>query len=114
MSDDREGPEQGALFRIRGPDGSGCVSLCEAAGCERWSRPLGEAGPVAEVLKTWLAARGSRGGSGVVAGAGFQIEGADDDGCVWACSPSGGDTWCLNLGPEGPAAEAMKRWLDEQ
>jgi hypothetical protein len=28
----------------------------------------------------------------------FEIEGPDEDGCVWACSPEGRDIWCQNLG----------------
>lgn len=46
----------------------------------------------------------------------FQIEGPDEDGCVWICSPHGDephvhDTWCRNLGPKDKAAEIMCQWL---
>ena len=41
----------------------------------------------------------------------FQIEGPDEDGCVWACSSEGRDVWCQNLGPVEKAAEEMSRWL---
>ena len=29
----------------------------------------------------------------------FEIEGPDEDGCVWICSAAGRDDWCQNLGP---------------
>ena len=41
----------------------------------------------------------------------FQIEGPDDDGCVWACSPDGRDIWCQNLGPRDRVAEKLSEWL---
>ena len=41
----------------------------------------------------------------------FQIEGPDEDGCVWACSPDGRDVWCQNLGPTEKVADVMCRWL---
>ena len=44
----------------------------------------------------------------------FQIEGPDEDGCVWACSPEGREVWCVNLGPRDAAAEVMSRWLASQ
>ena len=45
-------------------------------------------------------------------GALFQIEGPDEDGCVWICSPDGNpDVWCQNLGPRDKAAEVMSLWL---
>lgn len=44
-------------------------------------------------------------------GALFQIEGPDEDGCVWICSAEGRDAWCHNLGPEAKAAEVMLEWL---
>jgi hypothetical protein len=28
----------------------------------------------------------------------FELEGADEDGCVWICSAKGRDDWCRNLG----------------
>lgn len=39
----------------------------------------------------------------------FQLEGPDEDGCVWACSPEGRDTWCQNLGPTEKVAEVMSQ-----
>ena len=41
----------------------------------------------------------------------FQIEGPDEGGCVWACSPDGRDVWCRNLGPTDKVVEVMSRWL---
>ncbi|MEP6982251.1 MAG: hypothetical protein ABI853_01225 [Sphingomicrobium sp.] len=41
----------------------------------------------------------------------FEIEGPDEDGCVWVCSPKGRGDWCQNLGPEDKVAEAMFQWL---
>ena len=43
----------------------------------------------------------------------FQIEGPDEDGCVWICSKiDAGDQWCQNLGPFESAAQAMIEWLE--
>ena len=41
----------------------------------------------------------------------FQIEGPDEDGCVWACSTQGRDVWCANLGPTAKVAQVMSQWL---
>lgn len=41
----------------------------------------------------------------------FEIEGPDEDGCVWACAPEGLDPWCQNLGPKDKVAETLARWL---
>lgn len=41
----------------------------------------------------------------------FVLEGPDEDGCVWICSPEGRDIWCQNLGPFGPAGKVMADWL---
>jgi hypothetical protein len=41
----------------------------------------------------------------------FQIEGPDEDGCVWICSTAGRDVWCQNLGPKQPVAEVLSEWL---
>jgi hypothetical protein len=41
----------------------------------------------------------------------FQIEGPDEDGCVWICSAEGRDVWCQNLGPADKAASVMLDWL---
>lgn len=41
----------------------------------------------------------------------FNIEGPDEDGCVWICSTEGRDVWCRNLGPKDKAAEVMSQWL---
>jgi hypothetical protein len=44
-------------------------------------------------------------------GALFQIEGPDEDGCVWICSAEGRDVWCQNLGPRDKVAEVLSQWL---
>ena len=41
----------------------------------------------------------------------FNIEGPDDDGCVWICSAEGRDVWCQNLGPADEVAEVLCQWL---
>jgi hypothetical protein len=41
----------------------------------------------------------------------FEIEGPDEDGCVWACSPEGGHVWCQNLGPKHKVIEVFSKWL---
>ena len=41
----------------------------------------------------------------------FELQGPDEDGCVWACSPEGRDVWCQNLGPTGKVAEVLAEWL---
>jgi hypothetical protein len=41
----------------------------------------------------------------------FQIEGPDEDGCVWACSQNGREVWCQNLGPKDKVAEVLCQWL---
>ena len=41
----------------------------------------------------------------------FELQGPDEDGCVWACSPAGRDVWCQNLGPATKVAEVMSQWL---
>jgi hypothetical protein len=40
-----------------------------------------------------------------------QIEGPDEDGCVWAGSNEGREDWCRNLGPADKVAEVMSQWL---
>ena len=47
-------------------------------------------------------------------GALFELQGPDEDGCVWMCSPEGRDVWCVNLGPRGPVAEKFVEWLSGQ
>ena len=42
----------------------------------------------------------------------FQLEGPDEDGCVWMCSTAGREVWCQKLGPLEPTAEAMAEWLE--
>ena len=42
----------------------------------------------------------------------FQLEGPDEDGCVWACSPGGRDVWCQNLGPAAKVVDVMSRWIE--
>ena len=41
----------------------------------------------------------------------FQIEGPDEDDCVWICSPKGRGVWCQNLGPTDKVTNAMVEWL---
>jgi len=41
----------------------------------------------------------------------FEIEGPDEDGCVWICSSKGRDVWCQNLGPKEAVAEQFCQWL---
>ena len=41
----------------------------------------------------------------------FELQGPDEDGCVWACSPEGRDVWCQNLGPVDKVTEVMSQWL---
>ena len=50
-----EGPQQGALFYIEGPDEDGCVWICSADMPGQWCHNMGPAGKVAEVLSQWLA-----------------------------------------------------------
>ena len=48
-----------------------------------------------------------------VQGALFEIEGPDEDGCVWICSVAGRTDWCQNLGPADKVAEVLSGWLGE-
>ena len=41
----------------------------------------------------------------------FQLEGPDEDGCVWICSSEGRDIWCHNLGPCRKVAAVLSQWL---
>jgi hypothetical protein len=41
----------------------------------------------------------------------FELEGPDEDGCVWICSAKGRDDWCRNLGPAKKVAEVLSQWL---
>ncbi|WP_152569505.1 MULTISPECIES: hypothetical protein [Sphingomonas] len=42
----------------------------------------------------------------------FDIEGPDEDGCVWICAAGGRrDIWCHNLGPEHKVAPKLSEWL---
>lgn len=41
----------------------------------------------------------------------FEIEGPDEDGCVWICSAEGRDVWCQNLGPRDRVAKVLSAWL---
>jgi hypothetical protein len=43
----------------------------------------------------------------------FEIEGPDEDGCVWICAAGGRDVWCQNLGPREKVAEKLAQWLSE-
>lgn len=40
-----------------------------------------------------------------------EIEGPDQDGCVWICSAEGRDVWCQNLGPKDKTVEVLCQWL---
>lgn len=46
-------------------------------------------------------------------GALFEIEGPDDDSCVWLVSGTGEDAVVVNLGPRNAVAEKMAQWLCE-
>jgi len=54
MADETDNPEQGALFRIEGPDEDGCVWICAEAGRDIWCHNLGPRGPAAEKMIEWL------------------------------------------------------------
>lgn len=41
----------------------------------------------------------------------FEIEGPDEDGCVWICSAQGRHVWCQNLGPRDATVEVLSQWL---
>lgn len=42
----------------------------------------------------------------------FELQGPDDDGCVWACSPVGRrDVWCRSLEPADKVAAVMSHWF---
>lgn len=41
----------------------------------------------------------------------YQIQGPDEQGCVWLCDAKGPEHWCVNLGPVQQAAELMSEWL---
>lgn len=41
----------------------------------------------------------------------FDLQGPDEDGCVWICSAAGRDVWCQNLGPKEKVAEVLSSWL---
>ena len=43
----------------------------------------------------------------------FEIDGPDDEGCVWIVSPEGRNVWCVNLGPQDKVAEVMSDWLEQ-
>lgn len=43
----------------------------------------------------------------------FAIEGPDDDGFVWICSPKGRAVWCQNLGTKDTVAERFSDWLGQ-
>ena len=53
----------------------------------------------------------SRHGRRTRTGSPLPLEGPDEDGRVWACSPDGRDVWCQNLGPTEKVAEVMSEWL---
>ena len=41
----------------------------------------------------------------------FEIEGPDEDGCVWIHSTDPRNRWTQNLGPRQKVAEIMSEWL---
>jgi hypothetical protein len=41
----------------------------------------------------------------------FEIQGPDDQGYVWICSPPGRQMWCHNIGRVDEAAAVMSQWL---
>jgi hypothetical protein len=41
----------------------------------------------------------------------FEIEGPDDDSCVWLASGKGEGAVVVNLGPRDAVAEKMTQWL---
>ena len=41
----------------------------------------------------------------------LEIDGPDEDGCVWICSIAGRDDWCQNLGLRDEVAKVLSRWL---
>jgi hypothetical protein len=52
--DNLDGPAQGALFRIEGPDEDGCVWMCSIEGRDVWCQNLGPFEPAATVMADWL------------------------------------------------------------
>lgn len=44
-------------------------------------------------------------------GALFEIEGPDDDGCVWICSAKDHEIWRQNLGPRDQVVDVMWEWI---
>jgi|GEM_PF-2746752 len=53
--DNVDGPEQGALFAIEGPDDDGCVWICSSEGRDVGCQNLGPRDAAAEKLVEWLA-----------------------------------------------------------
>ncbi len=41
----------------------------------------------------------------------FEIDGPDEDGCVWISSAKSRDDWCGNLGAADKVAEVLSQWL---
>lgn len=46
-------------------------------------------------------------------GALFEIEGPDEDSCVWLVAGKGADAVVVNLGPRDAVAEKIAQWLAE-
>lgn len=44
-------------------------------------------------------------------GALFEIEGPDEDGCVWMHGTDRRNGWTQNLGPRDKVAEVLSEWL---
>ena len=43
----------------------------------------------------------------------FEIEGPDEDSCVWLVSGKGQDAVVVNLGPREAVAEKLAQWMAE-
>jgi hypothetical protein len=54
MPDDPDAPEQGALFKLEGPDEDGCVWICSTEGRDVWCQNLGPKDAAATVMADWL------------------------------------------------------------
>jgi hypothetical protein len=51
---EEQGPEQGPLFVIEGPDEDGCVWICSSEGRDSWCANLGPCEAAAEVMIAWM------------------------------------------------------------
>ncbi len=55
QNDNVDGPAQGALFVIEGPDEDGCVWICAPDGRQTWCQNLGPKDAVMTVMADFLA-----------------------------------------------------------